>query len=57
MQFPALGKEANKNPHERIRSARRIGIPVTAPSIESNNPISFKGDGVTVPSLRPCLPL
>lgn len=22
---------------------------------ESNNPISFKGDGVTVPSLLPCL--
>jgi hypothetical protein len=25
LQFPALGKEATKNPHERIRS-RRIGL-------------------------------
>jgi hypothetical protein len=26
LQSPALGKEATTNPHERIRSARRIGL-------------------------------
>jgi hypothetical protein len=26
LQSPALGKEVTKNPHERIPSARRIGL-------------------------------